>query len=75
MHERGWSDEGSSVVAKRGNASPPRIRRVVLSATGLPERITSFFTPEVTGIEDGPGREILAGPIGQNPQKLSRPRA
>jgi len=37
-------------------------RRVVLGASGLPEAIESFFTPELTGFTDVP-RPILAAPL------------
>jgi hypothetical protein len=38
-------------------------RDLTVGDTGLPDRITSFFTPEVTGI-GADGRELLASPIG-----------
>ena len=37
-------------------------RSVSLDATGLPSRIRSYFTPEVTSI-GGSGRDILSGPM------------
>ncbi|MGW1893622.1 glycoside hydrolase domain-containing protein [Streptomyces sp. NPDC002004] len=48
-----------------GRAAGPRLailgRTVELGADGLPRRLTSTFTPSVTGT-DGPERDLLAGP-------------
>ena len=38
-------------------------RSVTLAASGFPRQIRSYFTPDVTGIGTGPGREILTAPF------------
>jgi hypothetical protein len=49
-------------VRVRGRTLTILGREVTLGADGLPRRIRSFFTPEMTGI--GPtGREVLHGPV------------
>jgi len=51
-----------TTLSVKGNTVACLGRSVTLDDAGFPARITSFYNPEVTGIETG-GREVLVSPL------------